>query len=289
MKDAHREELRLDTRVVRTAFERAAPRYDQYAILQREVADRLIEHLDPIRLSPRLMVDVGAGTGGVTRLLAKHFRGARVVAVDFAAAMLKEAKRKVPRLFSRQNFVCGDAEHLPLLPASIDAVVSNLALPWCNELDQVLLEFRRVLVPGGLLMFSTLGPDTLKELRVSWAAADAYSHVHGFFDMHDVGDALVRAGFLDVVVDVERFTMTYADVYALGRDLKASGGHNATIGRCRALTGRGRWQEMQEAYETFRADGSLPASYEVVFAHAWQASGSGVEVAVRNRPGGLPR
>lgn len=286
MKHAQLQELRLDKRVVRAAFERAAPRYDEYAVLQRDIGDRLIEHLDPIRLSPGLIVDVGAGTGALTRLLAKRFRGSRVIAVDFAPAMLMEAKRKAPRLFRKQSFVCGDAEHLPLLTASIDVILSNLALPWCDKLDGVLQEFSRVLGPGGLLMFSTLGPDTLKELRASWSAADSYSHVNVFVDMHDIGDALVRAGFSDVVVDAERLTMTYADVYALMRDLKASGNHNATIGRCRALTGRGRWQTMETAYEEFRCDGSLPASYEVVYAHAWQARGAGVEVAIRNLPGG---
>ena len=286
MKHAQEHEFRLDKRVVRTGFERAAPRYDEHAVFQREIGDRLIEHLEPIRLSPGLIADVGAGTGGLTRILAKRFRGSRVIALDFAPAMLMEAKRKAPRLFRRQSFVCGDAEHLPLLSASVDIVLSNLALPWCDELDQVLEEFSRVLVPGGLLMFSTLGPETLKELRASWSAADSYSHVHGFMDMHDIGDALVRAGFSDVVVDVERLTMTYANVYALMKDLKALGHHNATIGRCRSLTGRGRWQTMETAYEEFRSDGSLPASYEVVYAHAWQAQGGGVEVAVDNLPGG---
>jgi len=289
MKHAQRQEFRLDKRVVREAFERAAPRYDEYAVLQREIGTRLIEHLEPIRLSPDLVVDVGAGTGGLTRLLNKRFRGSRVITLDFAPAMLMEAKRKSPRLFRKQSFVCGDAEHLPLLPASIDLVLSNLALPWCDELDGVLREFSRILVPGGLLIFSTLGPDTLRELRASWSAADSYPHVNVFMDMHDIGDALVRTGFSDVVVDVERLTMTYGNVRALVRDLKACGNHNATIGRCRALTGRGRWQTMATAYEEFRSDGVLPASYEVVYAHAWQAQGGGVEVAVPNLPGSARR
>ena len=280
---------RLDKQVVRAAFGSAAPRYDDCAVLSREVGDRLIEHLEPIRLSPGLILDVGAGTGALTRLVAKRFRSARVIALDFAPAMLMEAKRKARRRFRKQSLLCADAQHLPLLPASIDLIFSNLALPWCDELDEVLKEFNRILAPGGLLMFSTLGPDTLRELRASWSEVDSYSHVHVFIDMHDIGDALVRTGFSDVVVDVERLTMTYADVRTLIRDLKASGNRNATNGRCRALTGRGRWQTMEAAYEEFRSDGSLPASYEIVFAHAWQARGGPVEVALRNPPPGLFR
>ncbi|MGH8258262.1 MAG: methyltransferase domain-containing protein, partial [Steroidobacteraceae bacterium] len=146
---------------------------------------------------------------------------------------------------------------------------SNLLLQWCDGLDAALAEIRRVLKPGGFLTFSTLGPDTLGELREAWAAADASSHVNGFIDMHDIGDALARAGFAEPVLDVERLTLSYPDVGALTRDLKAIGAHNVTSARRRGLTGRVKWRAMTDAYEAFRRDGRLPATYEVIYGAAW--------------------
>ena len=158
---------------------------------------------------------------------------------------------------------------MPLADASVDVVYSNLMLQWCDDLDALFAEFRRVLKPRGLLTFSTFGPDTLKELRAAWASVDGHTHVHRFIDMHDIGDALVRAGLSEPVLDVERFTLTYEDVQALMRDLKAIGAHNAAAGRAPGLTGRGRLRAMSAAYERYRSAGRLPASYEVVYGQAW--------------------
>jgi malonyl-CoA O-methyltransferase len=144
-------------------------------------------------------------------------------------------------------------------------------LQWCEELDKPLAEVRRVLKPGGLFAFTTLGPDTLQELRASWAAVDDDSHVNRFLDLHDVGAALVRAGFAEPVLDVERLQLTYPDTLALMRDLKAIGAQNATRGRPRGLTGRRRMEKMRASYEAFRLDARLPASFEVLYATAWGA------------------
>ena len=258
----------IDKRCVRASFEQAAPDYDRVAVLQREVGGRVLERVGVMRMQPEQILDVGAGTGYVTRLLRKTYRGARVIGVDIAHGMLLQARRQ-SGWWRRPRFVCGDIECLPLKDQSVDLLVSNLTLQWCNELDAAFTEFRRVLRPGGALFFSTFGPDTLRELRASWQAADGYSHVNTFLDMHDVGDALLRAGLAEPVLDVERFTLTYADVRGLMSDLKALGAHNVTAGRARGLMGRGRWRAMLDAYETFRQDGQLPATYEVVYGHAW--------------------
>ena len=154
----------------------------------------------------------------------------------------------------------------------MDLLFSNLALQWCLDLDQTFNEFRRVLKPGGLLMFTTFGPDTLRELRSCWSQVDGYTHVNNFFDMHDVGDALVRNSFAEPVMDMELLTMTYKDVPSLMRDLKTIGAHNVTQGRSRKLTGKGRLQRVNAAYEQYRSDGVLPVSYEVVYGHAWIAA-----------------
>ena len=258
----------LDKQRVRTSFQRAAENYDQVAVLQLEVGQRMLERLELIRISPSVLVDVGAGTGALTAQLVKRYKKAHVVALDLAPKMLLQA-RKRKGWFCKQSFVCGDAECLPLATHSIDMIFSNLTLQWCNTLDAAFAEFQRVLKPGGLLLFSTFGPDTLKELRSSWRAADAHTHVNAFLDMHDIGDALVRAGFADPVMDVERLTLTYSTVFQLMSDLKTLGAHNATAGRATSLTGKGRVKKMQDAYELLRCGGVLPASYEVVYGHAW--------------------
>lgn len=263
-------EFTIDKRRVRAAFERAAPHYDEVAVLQREVGQRMLERLELIRIDPAVILDVGAGTGALTAQLAKRYRAARVVALDLAPAMLRRA-RKRKGWFSKQAFVCGDAEQLPLASRSIDMIFSNLALQWSNTPDVAFAEFARVLKPGGLVLFSTFGPDTLKELRAAWRAADTRSHVSAFIDMHDIGDALLRAGFADPVMDVERLTLIYPDVFKLMADLKTLGAHNATAGRAHGLTGKGRMRAMQQAYESFRRDGTLPATWEVVYGHAWGA------------------
>lgn len=260
----------VDKRMVRAAFERSAESYDQVAVLQRTVADRLLDHLAPVRLQPRVVVDLGAGTGMCLRQLEGHYRNAQVIALDLAEAMLKQARRKASRFFSRQRFVCADAECLPFGNGSIHLLFSNLTLQWCNHLEHTYREFARVMVPGGLLMFSTFGPDTLKELRASFAEVDGHSHVNSFQDLHDIGDALMASGFCDVVVDAERITMTYSDVMSLMSDLKSLGAHNATSHRQRGLTGKHRMRAMTRAYEKYREQGVLPATYEVIYAHAWK-------------------
>ena len=264
---------RLDKNLMRRAFERAAHGYDEAAQLQQEVGRRMLERLELIRFLPELILDVGAGTGACSSALSQRYKNTRVVALDFAVNMLKQARQRVS-LFDKcfrkqQSFVCGDAEMLPVASACVDMIFSNLTLQWCDDLDQTFREFRRVLKPGGLLIFSTVGPDTLKELRASWARADNFNHINAFIDMHDIGDALIRAHLTAPVMDAEYFTLTYPDVMKLMHDLKTLGAHNVTAGRADSLTGKTRLKALMDAYENYRSDGSLPATYEVVYGHAW--------------------
>lgn len=292
-------DYRLEKRRVRASFERAAERYDEYAVLQREVGDRMLERLELIRHRPRRIVDVGAGTGRETLALARRYGKARIIALDLAERMLHRARGRLPLLMKwsgRCRYVCADAENLPLAGASTDMIVSNLTLQWCNDLDRTLAEFRRVLTPGGLVMFTTFGPGTLRELRTSWSRVDGRTHVNMFIDMHDIGDALVRHRFANPVMDVEHFTLTYRDVRQLMHDLKNLGAHNVTGGRARTLTGRGKLQALEQAYRQFRHDDRLPATYEVIHGHAWASErapsrdGDGATVAIpvdtlrRSRP-----
>ncbi|MGH8150984.1 MAG: malonyl-ACP O-methyltransferase BioC [Steroidobacteraceae bacterium] len=262
--------FQLDRAGVRRAFDRASAGYDGAAALQARVREELIDRLRLMKLDPAVVLDLGAGTGHGTLALKRLYGGAAAIALDIAPGMLREARRN-SRLFRRFRRVCGDARLLPLKDSSVDLVFSSLLLQWCDDLDAVFAEVRRVLKPGGFLSLSTLGPDTLRELRAAWSAADSASHVHLFLDMHDVGDALTRAGFAEPVLDVDRIELSYPDVLALARDLKAIGAHNAASARLKGLTGRAKWRAMTAAYEDFRRGGRLPASYEVVYCAAWGA------------------
>ncbi len=268
----------LDKQAVRRAFDRAAATYDAAAVLQREVCDRMAERLQFLKVAPRRILDAGCGTGYGSRQLLERYPEARLAALDIAPGMLAVARGRqsgwrgwLPRLAARRDsYLCGDLEALPLASGSVDMLWSNLAVQWCNDLDATFAGFHRVLAPQGLLMFSTFGTDTLKELRQAFAELDGYPHVSRFADMHDIGDALVRAGFDAPVMDMDGLTLTYDDLPSLMRDLKAIGAHNATAGRRQGLMGKGEWRRLLEIYEKFRRDGKLPATYEVVYGHAWR-------------------
>lgn len=258
-----------DPRQAQRRFAVAAKRYADAAVLQNEVCRRLMERLDVVKLVPRCVLDVGCGPGTGARELSRRYPKARIIALDYSEAMLRQARRNTSR-FGRVRRVVGDSSALPLASDSVDLIFSNMMLPWCSDPVAVFREFQRVLRPEGVLMFTSLGPDTLKELRYAWAEVDDGHHVHAFEDMHNVGDALVRARLADPVMDMEFLTLTYDDVPALMRDIKCGGGSNVALGRARGLTGKHALARMQGAYEAYRdADGRLPATFEVVYGHAW--------------------
>jgi malonyl-CoA O-methyltransferase len=261
---------RIDKQQARRAFSRAAPHYDEVAALQREIAARMLDRLAYIRHEPAVVLDVGTGTGDAIQGLGKRYPNAQIIALDFALPMLHQARQREGVV--TPDCLCGDAERLPLADASVEMIFSSATLQWCNDLRGTFREFLRVLRPNGMLLFSTFGPDTLMELRASWAAVDGGTHVSPFMDMHNIGDAMLEAGMAEPVVDVDRLQVTYENVPSLMRDLKTLGAHNVTRDRQRGLTGKGRLRAMYQAYEKFRRDERLPASYEVVYGHAWAPS-----------------
>ena len=268
-------EFVIDKKMMRRAFSRAAASYDSSAVLQREVCKRMLERLDFIRLKPNCLLDAGSGTGWGGRQLAERYPDAQVVSLDIALGMLQAAKSRFnwwQKLFggSRQMAVCADVEALPLAAKSVEMVWSNLALQWCNDLPATFVELHRALKVEGLVMFSTFGPDTLKELRQAFNGVDGHNHLNRFADMHDIGDMLVQAGFSEPVMDMEYITLTYEDVRGVLQDLKSIGAHNTTQGRGQGLMGKSAFSRFLSNYEKLRRDGKLPATYEIVYGHAWK-------------------
>ena len=276
-------EAELDFSEVRRAFDHAAASYDAHAVLQREVCDRLLARLDYMTLQPERVLDVGCGTGYGLAHLRQRYAAAELCALDIAPAMLHAARLRLPqpgwlqralpgvlkRSAQSHHAICADMDRLPLADSSIDLVWSSLALQWAHDLEATLKGLHRVLAPGGLLIFATFGPDTLKELRAAFAAVDDAPHVNRFIDLHDIGDMLVHAGFASPVMEMDMLTLTYADLKTLMRDLKGIGAHNAAASRKRGLLGKSAWARLEQAYESNRAEGRLPATFEVIYGHAW--------------------
>lgn len=279
-------EYRIDHRQVRRAFGRAATSYEQNDDLQRRVQSQLFERMDYYDGAPVCVLDLGCGTGRGAALLKRRWKGAQVIALDIALPMLQVARRHAGWMkpFAR---VCGDALRLPLADRSIDVLHSSLCIQWCETPLPLFTEFARVLKPGGFMAVSSLGPDTLHELRQAWALADnSHPRVSCFLDMHALGDAALAAGLRDPVLDVDVQITRYESPRDLLRELKGIGATNADANRDRGLTGKQRFARMFAAYEAMRADGKIPATWEVIEMHAWGApegqprrDGTGGEIA----------
>lgn len=280
--------------LIAQSFGNAAADYDDVAVLQRQTGDELLDRLSLVTLQPKRILDLGVGTGRNLSLLAKRYPEAQLLALDIAPAMLQQARQQYQKVagFKRwlpyantPHYLAGDAETLPLADNSVDLVFANLALQWCDP-RLSFAEIQRVLRPDGLLMFTTLGPDTLYELRRAWAEVDDYPHVNIFYDMHDVGEAMMAAGLAEPVLDTDRYTLTYHSAMALMNDLKVLGARNVNSGRRRGLTSKNIMQQVADAYEQFRRDALLPATYEVVYGHAWggqikqQKSGGEIRIPI---------
>lgn len=268
----------VDRRQVGRRFSRVAASYADADFFAREVDSRMQERLDYVNLKPKRVLDLGCSRGGSFAALAARYPDAELIGLDVSPAMLLAGR--VQQTGWRRWLGIGksadpmrlaaDAAHLPLAARSTALVWSNLLLHWLDDPIPALAEAHRVLEVGGLLMFSTLGPDTLKELRTAFS--DGYAHTQRFADMHDLGDMLVGCGFADPVMDMEVITLTYDDLDAMFAELRAAGSMCAMKARRHGLTGRQAWENARAAYEQLRQDGKLPATFEIVYGHAWKAA-----------------
>lgn len=259
-----------ERRAARRAFERAGPGFDTAGVVHEEARQRLLERLAYVRLDPDLIVDLGCATGAAAGPLAAAYPRARIAGIDASAGMLHAARRR--RADSPLNWLQADAERLPLPDRKAGLVFANMLLPWCRP-EPLFGEVARILEPSGLFLFSTLGPDSLEQLRRAWTAVDDAVHVHAFMDMHDLGDLAVRAGLEEPVLAVERLSLSYASVADCVRDLRACGGINVAAGRRRSLTGPRRWESFEQALLAQRRQGRFAVTIELVLGHAWGGRG----------------
>ena len=277
---------------IQQSFNKAAETYDAAAIVQREVCSRLLERLEYIKAQPEMILDIGSGTGQGTRGLARQYPDASIISVDLAENMLKKSrlialekhrnsgivkqvqtalgkliKSHQPNL--KVSHLCADAEQLPFADASVDLIFSNLTIQWCFDLSHLFAEFRRVLKPGGFMLFTTFGTETLKELKASWAEVSDNVHVNDFVDMHDIGDALYNVQAENPVMDSEKIILNYPNIRQILLEIKAVGAHNQNDGRHKGLMSKSRLNAMYQAYEQFHTDHGYPVTYEVLYGHAW--------------------
>ncbi len=271
----------LEYEAIRKSFNAIAHQYEENAILQKEVLTRLLERLSDealidVDLKPQHILDLACGTGWAHEGIKKLFSEAKISALDFSQNMLNHVDKDIA------TPVFADAHDLPFADNSVDVVFSNMALHWCNESD-VFAESRRVLKPGGLIVMSALGETTLYELKGILSEGDDKPRVHSFPALHDLGDDLLKAGFEDVVVNAEVITLTYKDVVSLMKDIKASGGHNVDEKRSKGLMTSQWLKKIQTAYEDYREDGRIPASYEIVYLRAKKPTAkNGINLTIKS-------
>lgn len=261
---------------LQSEFAQAAATYDEAAVLAREVQVRLAERLDYVKLAPQRVADIGCATGGGARELQRRYPEAQTLAIDYALPMLRmvqasgHSRSWLDRLIKRNHApkpLQADAAALPLPAGSLDLIWSNLVFHWLDDTAPVWREFARVLQTGGLLTFSMLGPDTARELREAGAALGIRVPVRRFYDMHDIGDQLVGAGFADPVMDVEYITFTYQRARTFFADQRHLGVRNALFGELPFAD----WRRVIRAWEKQRGAAGLPLSFEIVYGHAWRA------------------
>lgn len=260
--------MSLRCKDIRRRFDRAAPHFDDFDFVHAVTRDGLFARLEPILVDADTIIDLGCATGAACRQLAKRYRGAQLIGVDQSAKMLQQAAKKKPWL-AKYSFLEASADSIPLTDHSVDLIFCNQLLPWVDDTPALFAEANRLLRKGGLFIFASLGPDSFSELRRAWQETDHGVHVNQFPDMHDLGDAAVRAGLSDPVLDVDRLTVSYQDTRALFRDLTGCAARNSLADRALSLTGKDRFAAMSEALQTAENKAPIELELELVYGHCW--------------------
>ena len=258
------------THEISKAFNQHAVEYELAAKVQHEIGTRLLERLHYLKIAPQRILDLGCGSGIFSRELAQMYPKAQIVGLDLAYLMLLQAQKK--HSWRRKwPLVSADMKQLPFAAGAFDLVFANQVIHWGESLEAVFRELNRVMKPNACLMFTTLGPDTFKELKHAWSGANDFAHVNEFPDMHDVGDCLMAEHFLEPVMDMELLAVHYESLPKLVHSLKAQGVKNINLRRNQGLTGRSSWKKFEQNYSSLQTDtGRYPLTYEVVYGHAWK-------------------
>jgi malonyl-CoA O-methyltransferase len=258
------------TQDICNSFSAHAGEYEKAAVVQTEIGTRLFERLDYLKMTPEYVLDLGCGTGVFTKLLKKRYPKAQIFAIDLSKDMLIQSKKK-HSLLKKWPLIAADMQALPFKSGQFDLIFANQVIHWANTLPDVIRELNRVMRANGCLMFTTLGPDTFKELKNAWSNADTYPHTNTFWDMHDIGDSLMTEHFLEPVVDMEMLTVHYSSLRTLLTSLKAQGVKNINTAKRKGLMGRNTWSAFLQAYEAYAtSENKYPLSYEVIYGHAWK-------------------
>jgi malonyl-CoA O-methyltransferase len=273
---------------VRRRFDRAAANFEEFDFVHTATRDGLLARLDPMVVEAKTVVDLGCATGSACKPLAKRFRRAQIIALDLSVRMLEQVRHK-QSWFTRFSLLHANANAIPLADQSVDVVFANQLLPWIDDSAMVLGEIARILRKNGLFLFSSLGPDSLSELRQAWQSADSGVHVNHFPDMHDLGDAAVRAGLTDPVLDVDRLSVTYQDAGALFRDLTGCGARNCLANRNGAPVGKARFDAMAAALEQHGGESTIELDLELIYGHCWGAGPRAQDGEIRIDPGRIGR
>ncbi len=253
------------------AFNHQASDYDRVAVAQHEIGERLLSRLQYMKLVPKRILDLGCGTGSFTRQLRLKYPKAQVIGLDLAFDMLLQAQKK-QTWRKKWNLVLADMAHLPFENGLFDLVFANQVLHW-GSMQEIFRELNRVMKPNACLMFSTLGPDTFKEIKLAWSGVNHYAHVNEFVDMHDVGDLLLAEQFVEPVVDMEMLTLHYKSVALLAQSLKRQGVKNVHRDRNKGLTSKAAWDRFEKNYQSLQTEqGKYPLSYEVIYGQAWKSA-----------------
>lgn len=255
---------------IRKSFNKYANAYDGAAKVQCEIGRRLLERLDFLNTSPKYILDLGCGPGNFSKELVLKYPKAHIIGLDMAQAMLQLAQKK-QSWRRRWSVLAADMQHMPFPTGLFDLVFANQVIHWSDSLPHLFREINRVMNVNACFMFTTLGPDTFKEINLAWSGVNSYAHTNLFRDMHDIGDLLMTERFLDPVMDMEQLAIHYETLPQLVNSLKSQGVKNINPQRNSGLTGRKTWQQFEKNYHLMRTDNEkYPLSYEVVYGHAWK-------------------
>tara|TARA_Y100000817_G_scaffold300694_1_gene279983 strand:- start:143 stop:970 length:828 start_codon:yes stop_codon:yes gene_type:complete len=249
---------------VRNSFDSKAKYYDKFAKIQKLVAQRMIERLEIINITPKRILDLGCGTGILARLLKEKYKSCNVVSVDLSLRMLKICKEKK----IQSSLLCCDIEDLPLRKNSFDLIISSFTFHWCENIVKVLKDVEKCLDEKGIFFFSTLGPDSLIELKESFLAIDSMPHVNEFIDMHHYGDILSDLNFLDPVMDIENITLKFNNFFAAMNSIRKIGANTLAKQSSKSLN-KSQVKDLILNYPQ-TPDSKYPLSYEVIYGTAWK-------------------